>query len=97
MLRFKNELREKDLIFAFVHQESAHLVPLLKISMRQKGAEKIELDVTVRWQGEIKIKQQSIEQLHSVGAWAIEIIQIVGDAVRTFTWNLQKEILYCKR
>ena len=49
MLRFKNELREKDLIFAFVHQESAHIFPLLNISMRQKGAEKIELDVTVRW------------------------------------------------
>ena len=39
MLRFKNELREEDLIFAFVHQESAHDFRLLDMGMRQRKTE----------------------------------------------------------
>lgn len=37
MLRFEDELGEKDLIFAFVHQESAHFFRLLDMNLRQKG------------------------------------------------------------
>ena len=37
MLRFKNEFRQEDLIFAFIHQKPAHGVRVLGISVRLKG------------------------------------------------------------
>ncbi len=47
MLRFEDEFREKDLIFALVYQESAHLFRLLDLDLRQEVCKRIEEDVTV--------------------------------------------------